>query len=112
MRCTSLKARRARRRRPQDSGERLHRSIANNLLDRQFEASGPNQKWTADCTYLWTHEGWLFIAVVLDLFPRKVVGLSSNGRMTAQLVRNALMTAIWRRGTPLSLLHHSDRGSQ
>jgi putative transposase len=112
MRSASLKARRARRRRPQDSGERLTESIANNLLDRQFEASGPNQKWTADFTYLWTHEGWLFVAVVLDLFSRKVVGWSSNSRMTAQLVMDALMTAIWRRGTPLSVLHHSDRGSQ
>jgi putative transposase len=112
MRSSSLKARRARRRRPQDSGERLEQSIANNLLDRQFEALGPNQKWTADFTYLWTHEGWLFVAVVLDLFSRKVVGWSSNGRMTAQLVMDALMTAIWRRGTPFSLLHHSDRGSQ
>jgi putative transposase len=112
MRCAALQARRARRRRPLDSGERAEQSIAHNLLDRQFEASGPNRKWTADFTYLWTHEGWLFVAVVLDLFSRKVVGWSSNSRMTAQLVMDALMTAVWRRGTPLSVLHHSDRGSQ
>lgn len=112
MSSAGLKARRARRRRPTDAGQRPEHVIADNVLDRQFEASGPNLKWVADFTYLWTHEGWLFVAVVIDLFSRRVVGWSSHSRMTAQLVIDALLTAIWRRGMPHSLLHHSDRGSQ
>lgn len=112
MGSAGLKARRARRRRPADVGARQTHAIAENLLDRQFEASGPNLKWVADFTYLWTHEGWLFVAVVIDLYSRRVVGWSSNARMTAQLVSDALLTAIWRRGAPKSLIHHSDRGSQ
>ena len=66
----------------------------------------------ADFTYLWTAEGWLYVAAVLDLFSRKVVGWSMNAQMTAQLVIDALMMAIWRRGKPIELLHHSDQGSQ
>jgi putative transposase len=86
--------------------------IAPNVLDRQFGAEGPNKKWAADFTYLWTAEGWLFVAVVLDLFSRKVVGWSMNANMIAQLVLDALTMAIWRRGKPIELLHHSDQGSQ
>lgn len=82
------------------------------MLNRQFEAVAPNRKWTADFTYLWTAEGWLFVAAVLDLYSRKVVGWSMNAQMTAQLVIDALMMAIWRRGKPMELLHHSDHGSQ
>ena len=113
MSSAGLKARRARRRRPIDAGPRVEHMIAGNVLNRQFEAIGPNLKWTADITYLWTHEGWLFVAVVIDLFSRRIVGWSSNARMTtADLVMDALMTAIWRRGTPRALMHHSDPGSQ
>ena len=110
MSFAGLKARKARRRKPCDSGSR--HTIAANLLDRQFEAAGPNLKWAADFSYLWTHEGWLFVAVVIDLFPRRVVGWSAQAHMTANLVMDALMTAIWRRGAPRALLHHSDQGSQ
>jgi putative transposase len=77
-----------------------------------FEASAPNRKWIADFTYVWTIEGWLYIAVVIDLFSRRVVGWSMSAAMTAQLVTDALVMAIWRRGKPDALLHHSDRGSQ
>ena len=77
-----------------------------------FEASAPNRKWIADFTYVWTTEGWLYVAVVIDLFSRRVVGWSMSAAMTAQLVSNALVMAIWRRGKPDALLHHSDRGSQ
>ena len=66
----------------------------------------------ADFTYVWTAEGWLFVAAVLDLYSRKVVGWSMNAQMTAQLVIDALMMAIWRRGKPIELLHHSDQGRQ
>ena len=82
------------------------------MLDRAFEASVPNRKWIADFTYIWTAEGWLYVAAVLDLFSRRVVGWSMSATMTAQLVTDALVMAIWRRGKPDTLLHHSDRGSQ
>ena len=71
-----------------------------------------NQKRVADFTYVWTAEGWLYVAVVIDLFSRRVVGWSMSSTMTAQLVTDALVMAIWRRGKPLAVLHHSDRGSQ
>ena len=110
MREQALRARPRRRGLPKDQGARS--AIADNVLDRQFHADAPNQKWVADFTYIWTAEGWLFVAVVLDLFSRKVVGWSMQNNMTSQLVADALMMAVWRRGKPLALLHHSDQGSQ
>jgi putative transposase len=107
-----LQARPKRRRLPSDIGLRPEHAIAPNLLERQFEATAPNQRWVADFTYIWTQEGWLYFAVVLDLFSRRVVGWSMNQQMTAQLVTDALVMAIWRRGRPTELLHHSDQGSQ
>lgn len=112
MRRQALRARPRRRGLPIDRGERSSSAIAPNLLDRQFLASAPNQKWVADFTYLWTAEGWLYVAVVLDLYSRRVVGWSMQPQMTTQLVTDALMMAVWRRGQPDALLHHSDRGSQ
>ncbi len=79
------------------------------MLDRQFVAVAPNQKWIADFTYIWTVEGWLYVAAVIDLFSRRVVGWSMSATMAAQLVADALMMAIWRRGKPGALLHHSDQ---
>jgi len=107
-----LKARPRRRRLPPDLGERQAGAIAPNVLDRSFEAAAPNRKWIADFTYIWTAEGWLYVAAVVDLFSRRVVGWSMSATMTAQFVTDALVMAIWRRGKPRSLLHHSDRGSQ
>ena len=78
------------------------------MLDRSFEAPAPNRKWIADFTYVWTAEGWLYVAAVVDLFSRRVVGWSMSAAMTAQLVTDALVMAIWRRGKPDALLHHSD----
>ena len=72
----------------------------------------PTAKWIADFTYVWTAEGWLYVAAVVDLFSRRVVGWSMSAAMTAQFVTDALVMAIWRRGKPDALLHHSDRGSQ
>jgi putative transposase len=112
MRSAGLQARRKRRRLPSDPGLRPEHSIAPNLLDRQFEATGPNQRWVADFTYIWTAEGWLYFAVVLDLYSRRVVGWSMSEQMTAELVTDALVMALWRRGRPRELLHHSDQGSQ
>ena len=112
MRRSGLRARPRRRRLPIDLGERSTPAIAANVLERQFEASAPNRKWVADFTYVWTAEGWLYVAAVLDLFSRSVVGWSMSAAMTAELVTDALVMAIWRRGRPRELLHHSDRGSQ
>ena len=112
MQAQALRARPRRRGLPVDRGARSALAPAANLLDRQFVASGPNQKWVADFTYLWTAEGWLYVAVVLDLYSRRAVGWSMQASMTAQLVTDALMMALWRRGRPQALLHHSDRGSQ
>jgi putative transposase len=111
LRQQALRARPRRRGLPPDIGERKGDAAAN-VLDRQFTAPAPNQKWVADFTYIWTAEGWLYVAVVLDLFSRRAVGWSMQATMTAQLVTDALMMAIWRRGRPDALLHHSDRGSQ
>ncbi len=112
MRLQALKARPRRRRLPPDLGERQVAAVAPNVLDRSFDAAAPNRKWIADFTYVWTAEGWLYVAAVVDLFSRRVVGWSMNAAMTAQLVTDALVMAIWRRGKPDALLHHSDRGSQ
>ena len=110
MQALALRARPRRRGLPKDVGERSE--IANNVLDRQFQAEAPNQKWVADFTYIWTAEGWLYAAVVIDLFSRRVVGWSMQASMTSHLVADALMMAVWRRGKPLAVLHHSDQGSQ
>ena len=112
MRLNALKARPRRRYLPPDVGERRNSAIAPNVLDRQFHASVPNTKWIADFTYIWTHEGWLYVSAVIDLFSRRVVGWSMSTTMTAPLVADALVMAIWRRGKPDALLHHSDQGSQ
>ena len=110
MRAHALRARPRRRGLPKDRGERS--TIADNLLERQFHAQAPNQKWVADFTYIWTAEGWLYVAAVLDLYSRRIVGWSMQSSMTSQLVADALMMAVWRRVRPMELLHHSDQGSQ
>ena len=112
MHINALKARPRRRKLPSDTGLRVIHAIAPNILDRQFHATHPNRKWIADFTYVWTAEGWLYVAAVIDLFSRRVVGWSMSATMTAQLVTDALLMAIWRRGKPDALLHHSDQGSQ
>ena len=112
MRIQALRARPRRRGLPADTGTRAMGAMAANVLDRQFTAQAPNQKWVADFTYIWTAEGWLYVAGVMDLFSRRVVGWSMSATMTAQLVTDALLMAIWHRGKPDALLHHSDRGSQ
>lgn len=110
MRHEALRARPRRRRVPSDPGARSTNAVASNVLNRTFDASAANRKWVADFTYIWTAEGWLYVAAVVDLFSRRVVGWSMSATMTAQLVTDALVMAIWRRGKPV--LHHSDRGSQ
>jgi putative transposase len=110
MRQQGLRARPRRRGLPKDASHR--HAVSPNILDRVFQASAPNQKWIADFTYIWTAQGWLYVAAVVDLYSRRVVGWSMSATMTAQLVTDALIMAIWRRGKPDSLLHHSDQGSQ
>ena len=112
MKAQALRARPKRRAKQTDRAGRSEVTIGSNLLDRQFVADAPNKKWVADFTYIWTAEGWLYVAAVLDLYSRRVVGWSMQSSMTSQLVIDALMMAIWRRGKPESLLHHSDQGSQ
>lgn len=81
-------------------------------LEQDFHATAPNQKWTSDITYVWTDEGWLYLAVVMDLYSRAIVGWSMHRRMTQQLVCDALIMALFRRGFPKGTILHSDRGSQ
>jgi putative transposase len=110
MRQQALKTRPRRRGLPKAAGERS--VIAGNVLDRQFTADTPNRKRVADFTCIWTAEGWLDVAAVIDLFSRRVVGWSMSDTITAQPVADALIMAIWRRGKPDALLHRSDQGSQ
>ena len=86
--------------------------VAKNVLNRDFTALAPNQKWAQDITYIWTKEGWLYLAVVIDLFSRMVVGWAMAERMGQELVLDALRMAIWRRKKPRGVMVHSDRGSQ
>lgn len=93
-----------------DSNHKL--PVAPNLLDRQFEVERPNMIWCADITYLWTLQGWLYLAVVIDLYSRKIVGWAMSNRLKAPLVKEALTMAYWCRKPDKGLIHHSDRGSQ
>jgi putative transposase len=85
---------------------------AENVLDRNFTATRPNERWVTDITYLWTSEGWSYLAVILDLFSRRIVGWAFDDTMTTSLPLKALEMAIGRRGPDAKLLHHSDRGCQ
>lgn len=86
--------------------------VAPNLLKQDFSADAPNQKWVGDITYLATSEGWLYLAVLLALYSRKVTGWAMSERMTADLVGDALQMALWGRKMPKGVIVHSDRGSQ
>lgn len=111
MRQNGLKARCRRRYRVTTKADQRH-SVAANVLDRDFTAQQPNQKWLADITYIDTQQGWLYLAAVLDVFSRRIVGWSMHKRMTKSLVIDALQMALGQRETTDDLLHHSDRGSQ
>lgn len=86
--------------------------VAPNIIAQDFATTGPNQKWGADISYIWTREGWLYLAVVIDLFARRVVGWAVSDRLHRQLALRALEKAITMRRPPKGLIHHSDRGSQ
>lgn len=98
-------------RRPRAGGGKPS-AVAPNHLDRRFDVEAPNTHWVTDITYLRTHEGWLFLAVVLDLFSRQVVGWSMAPTMHSDLVLQALLAAVWRRKPAAGLMLHSDQGSQ
>ncbi|EPC5231526.1 MULTISPECIES: IS3 family transposase [Klebsiella] len=86
--------------------------VSPNRLQRQFNPDAPDERWVTDITYIRTHEGWLYLAVVVDLFSRKIIGWSMQSRMTKDIVLNALLMAIWRRNPLKQVLVHSDQGSQ
>lgn len=86
--------------------------VAENVLNREFTVTTPNNVWVADITYLWTNEGWIYLSAVLDLFSRRVVGWSLADHMKESLVHDALVMAIGRRKPSDKLMHHSDRGCQ
>ena len=86
--------------------------VAPNVLAREFDVQAPDRVWAGDISYLWTQQGWLYLAVIIDLYSRKVVGWSLKPRMTTDLVQDALTMAVWRRRPSPGLIHHTDRGSQ
>ena len=111
MRLEGLQARRKWRfRTTTDSRHNL--PIAANELSRHFEVSAPNVAWVTDITYVWTREGWLYLAALLDLFSRRVVGWATSDSLSRQLALDALAMALGARRPPEGLIHHSDRGSQ
>jgi putative transposase len=111
MRENGLKARQTRRfKRTTDSHHAF--PVAPNLLEQNFSAERPNQKWAADISYVWTCEGWLYLAVILDLFARRVVGWAVSDRLHRELALEALHKAVAVRRPSVGLIHHTDRGSQ
>ena len=111
MREACLKSQTGYGRRPGKYGGRPTQ-VSPNHLQRQFDVSEPNKVWVTDITYIRTHEGWLYLAAVLDLFSRQIVGWSMNARMTSDLALNALPMAVWRRKPSTEVMVHSDQGSQ
>jgi transposase InsO family protein len=89
-----------------------HLPVHENRLNRSFDVESANKSWAADITYIWTREGWLYLAVILDLFSRRIIGWSMQDRLEKQLVIDALLMALGRRQSVAGILHHSDRGSQ
>jgi putative transposase len=111
MREEHLQGRRRRRYRVTTQSAHGH-AVAPNRLNQQFRVAGPNQVWAGDLTYLWTEEGWLYVAVLLDLFSRRVVGWAVSSRIDGALTLSALRMALGQDRPARRLLHHSDRGSQ
>ncbi len=112
MRLNDLRAISQKRVRVTTTDSRHNLPVAANVIDRNFGALAPNEKWLADITYIWTAEGWLYLAAVLDLFSRKIVGWALRDHMRTELPLAALTMAIQRQRPQPGLIHHSDRGSQ
>jgi len=111
MRRENLRGQR-KKKQPRTTNSQHSHPVAPNRLNREFQASRPNEKWLADITYIPTAEGWLYLAVVLDLFSRKIVGWAFAATLESNLVEQAFCMAVQNRTTITGLLHHSDRGSQ
>ena len=111
MKATSLYCK-TKRRFKVTTNSKHNRPVSPNLLQRQFNVSRPNQYWVGDITYIPTSKGWLYLATVIDLYSRKVIGWSMSNRMQASLVNDALLMAIWQRKPAKGLVWHTDRGSQ
>jgi putative transposase len=112
MRVHQIRARQKRRWRPRTTHSNHRLPIAPNVLNREFEAEAPDQKWVTDITYIPTAVGWLYLAAVMDLYSRRIVGWSMANRLTSKLAEDALEMAIAQRQPGPGLVHHSDRGSQ
>jgi transposase InsO family protein len=112
MKAHGIRAKTGRRFVPRTTDSDHGHAVADNVLDRKFQASAPNRKWVCDITYIPTEQGWLYLAGVMDLFSRKIVGWSMGTRMPTELVSDALAMALQRRKPQAGLLHHSDRGVQ
>ncbi len=110
MKQEGLRAQIGYRRRPGHYGKPA--VVAENHLEQNFDVAAPNQAWVTDITYIRTHEGWLYLAVVLDLFSRQVIGWSMRSRIDSELAINALLMAVWRRAPKAPVTVHSDQGSQ
>jgi transposase InsO family protein len=111
MRQLGLKAKAPRRYRV-TTDSRHSFAVAPNVLNRNFQVSLPNKAWAADITYVWTLQGWLYLAVVMDLYSRQIIGWAMDERIKKQLTLDALTMAYWQRKPDAGLIHHSDRGSQ
>ncbi len=111
MRQSGLRAQVGYRRRPRHKAGIAH-ALTPNHLQRKFNPASPNERWVTDITYIHTHEGWLYLAVVIDLFSRRVIGWSMQPRITKELVLDALLMAVWRRKPEGKVMIHSDQGSQ
>ena len=110
MQANGIRARHKRRHKATTNSAH-HLPVAQNILDRQFQTTAPDQVWTADITYIQTAEGWLYLAVVMDLYSRMIDGYAMDARMTKEWVLNARRMARFKREPKPGLIHHSDRGS-
>jgi transposase InsO family protein len=111
MRSNDIKAKTKKRFKVTTNSKHNH-PVAENLLDQNFRAQRPNQVWASDITYIWTREGWLYLAVIVDLFSRHIVGWAMSNHLGQELALNALKQALWRRRPPQGVLFHSDQGVQ
>ncbi len=111
MRKNDIKAKTKKRYKVTTNSKHNH-PIAPNLLNQDFTAQHPNQIWASDITYIWTREGWLYLAVILDLFSRRIVGWAMSNRLGQELVLNAFQQALWRRRPGDEIIFHSDQGVQ
>jgi transposase InsO family protein len=106
-----IRAKQSRRFKATTKRDKAH-PVAPNLLNQEFKADRPDQKWLADITYIRTQEGWLYLAAILDLYSRRIVGWAMSDRMTSDLTRDSMLMALWQRRPSALDIHHSDQGSQ